>query len=101
MKDERKQKIADLKNKIILLDSELVEMAKAKPENSPDLTEEQHKELLKEFQDNSTKKRAELISIKEELKQTKLNKTGSKFFSFTPSSTNRSQARRFRKLRKA
>jgi hypothetical protein len=100
--DPRKQKIKDLKNQIKLEESAITELlgsldVKAESE----LPEEEQKKRKEEFGADFTKRKALISSLREELKQTRLNKYSSSFFSFVPHvGMNRRTARNFRRTQK-
>lgn len=100
--DPRKQKIRDLKNQIKLEESAITELlGSLNVEEEAKLSEEEQKKRKEEFGANFAKRKALISSLREELKQTRLNKYSSSFFSFTPHvGMNRRTARNFRRTQK-
>ena len=100
MKDPRKEKIRALKTQIQTENDELEKAVQGSPIADPDLTEEQRKEKVKEFQDDMAKRRAGISSLKTELKLTRLNKYSSAFFEWLPTPPNRATMRMMRKFQR-
>ena len=101
MKDERKEKIRDLKNQIKLQEEAAGKMLDDLDiKKEMELPEEERKQRQLDFKSNMALKKAEISTLKEELKQVRLNKHSSSFFSFKPNKgMNRRQAKAFRKQR--
>lgn len=94
MKDQRKLKIRELKIKIQEQQNNLMTLISIK-------SKEDNKESTEEFKTKMGKIRTELVSLQEEVKNLKRNKTGSKFFEFIPTpGANRAQRRERRKLKR-
>lgn len=97
MTDPRKQKIRDLKAKILLLQDQMVETIKSAKFSG----DEKEIEERGNFNNKMAEMRAELSEAQAELKQVRMNKRGSSFFEFIPTpGANRQQRRQMRKLRR-
>lgn len=99
MRDQRKQKIADLKTQI-KTEKQLVQDAiLAKQELSED--PEKQKEQVREFRDKLAVSRTKIKDAEEELKLVRMNEYSSSFFEWHPhKGMNRKQARLFRRTMK-
>lgn len=94
----RKAKIRELKDVIKLATEEYIAYTKKfrEEEKVGDMTPE----AKEEYQRAIGTRGAVLEGLREELKSTRMNKTGSKFFEFQPSAPNRRTRRAFAKLRR-
>lgn len=101
MKNERKEKIKDLKNRILVEQNALVEATKTAlpPEELLKLEESQQREKSEEFKADVMKRKANISVLKDELKHVRMNKYSSQFFTFIPSRPNRRMMRLARKLK--
>jgi len=101
MKNERKEKIKDLKARIVAEQNALVDTTKTAlpPEELLKLEESQQREKSEEFKTEVTKRKGNIIALKDELKEVRMNKYSSQFFSFIPSKPNRRMMRMARKLK--
>jgi phosphotransacetylase len=102
LSDPRKTKIKDLKTKIANAQLQIQEyVSSVDVTKEMELPEEERKANQEKFRDELALRRADITAMKEELKQTRLNKYSSSFFEFTPNKgMNRRQAREFRKSRR-
>ncbi len=96
------EKIRDLKNKIIMEQSQIQQLlSDLDVKKEMELPEEERKARQQSFKNSMAIRRAEISSLQEELKVTRLNKTGSSAFEWHPhKGMNRRQAREFRKSRR-
>ncbi len=103
---DRKSRIRALKLSNKQLEEAIVELIKNKPAVTEEgLSEEEKeakkKEILESFGKEMSEHRATISANNDEIKKLRMNKTGSKFFEFTPNTgMNRRQAREFRRSRK-
>ncbi len=100
--DPRKQKIRTLKEEIKIENDKLTEiLAELDIKKELELTKEEQEKNKQEWKDRTEVKRVEISNIKQELKQTRMNKNSSAFFEFMPTMANRRMRRQARKLRRA
>ena len=101
MKDPRKEKIGTLKSKIKEEeDNQLKIITDFDLKSTKELPEEERKKVKTEWQHKIQIKKVEIDNLKEELKQTRMNKHSSSFFEFTPTLANRRMRRTARKMRR-
>lgn len=101
MKDQRKQKITDLKAQIkAAQDNVASELSSIDLAEEMKLTPEEQETKKKSFKDMLELNKVNIKSLQEELKLTRMNKNSSKFFEWLPTLANRRMRRAARKLRR-
>jgi predicted Holliday junction resolvase-like endonuclease len=99
--DARKQKIRELKGQIKVENDKLAEIiGELDVKKELELSEEEQKKHKEEWKTKTEVKRVEISNLREALKQTRMNKTGSPHFEFIPTMLNRQQRRLYRKMKR-
>lgn len=97
----RRQKIKVLKEQIKAENEKLTEiLAELDVTKELELSKEEQEKNKTEWKTKTEVKRVEIDNLKEELKQTRLNKYSSSFFEFMPTGPNRRMRRSYRKMKR-